>query len=115
MALPKKLRLTSAKSISKVFSESRPIHEAGISLRVAIGEKDKSVVAVLVPASAVPRAVQRNTLKRRVTEALRHLIASGRIASGKRIVVTVRSLPRDAKTLEEILVLLLRKSAILQK
>ena len=115
MALTKKLRLTSAKEISSVFTKSRPLHEGGISVRVTEGTPSAHGVAVLIPTGTTPRATQRNALRRQVSEALRHILHNNPNVVHKKIIFTVRSVPSTTKALQEVLVLLLKKSDILQK
>lgn len=115
MALTKKLRLKDAKSISRVFRETRPRHEAGLSLRASDSKNTPTVFAVLVPTSVAARALARNALRRKVTEALRRVLRAHDVIVGKKVVLTVRSVPPIARDLEKSLVLLLNKSAILQK
>ena len=114
MALPRRQRLKSANIISQVFSTTRPLHDEGISLRVSIGQEPTTVFAVLVPKSASASAVQRNALRRRVTEALRIIVTAGRVAPQRRGVLVVRSAPQGNTALRKVLMSLLKKSGILE-
>ena len=115
MALPKQRRLKESKIISQVFSKARPTQEFGISVRAMDSRQQLSRFVVVVPMKSAPLAVHRNAIRRRVAETLQRIVTAGGIAPRKNVVVTVRSLLPNATTLEKSLVLLLRKSGILQQ
>lgn len=113
MALPKRHRLKRAKDISTLFSSTRPSNVLGFSLRIQPTTADYRV-AVVVPSSGITKAHMRNEMKRKVLECMRRLIAQHKIHTGYSLLVTVRSTPNSQDELEATLMLLLKKSGILQ-
>lgn len=115
MALKKQHRLKQSNIITKIFSASRPFQEGGVSVRALAGRPGPSRFVVVVPLKVAPLATQRNAIRRRVTEMLRKIVLTGGLVEQKEIVVTVNNAMMGATPLESALVLLLRKSGILQQ
>ena len=115
MALPKQQRLAGNKEFTALFRGVRPHHTEHLSIRARQTDaRDSAKIAVVVPARVAARAVDRNRLRRRVSEALRRSGVAPRVCPGVRAVISVSAkiLP-SPRILEEELVSLLRKSAIL--
>ena len=111
MVLQRQHRADSAE-IKELFRSSRRVTDGPITLRFAPNAHGSpTTFAVIVPRGAMPSAVRRNALRRRITEALR-LILHARATTGGAAAITVRSELGDAP-LDEILLPLLKKSGIL--
>jgi len=69
--------------------------------------------AVTVPVKIAPRAVERNALRRRISESLRLLLTEHALSGGRRAVVTAQKYSLTGPEITEALVMLLKKSGIL--
>ena len=86
-----------------------------MTIRVARSRGERTTFAVTVPASAVPGAVRRNRLRRRISEQLRLLVKSRRLSVPATVVVVGRNEAMTAAEIRDVLVMLLMKSGILQQ
>ncbi|MEK7139038.1 MAG: ribonuclease P protein component [Patescibacteria group bacterium] len=88
MALPRKNRITSKKEIDHVFKRGKVIRGDFLSLRFVSNQLDYSRFAFIIPSKFISLAVDRNRIKRLLSEKVREV---GTIASDSRDIVVVVS------------------------
>jgi len=115
MALNKRLRIGSATRVNRVFSATRPLQHDGLAVRALKVPRERTTFAVTVPVAVAPKAVDRNALRRLISEQLRILLKTTTVRSGYRAVISARSRYVQASGVRDALVLLLGKSGILQQ
>ncbi len=69
--LPKVQRLTKAKEFQELFRRGRGVRAGSMLLRVAASKDEKMHVAFVVSKKTAPRAVDRNRIRRLLSEAVR--------------------------------------------
>ncbi len=74
-------RLSSSKDIEKLFREGEAFFSFPIKVILADGHTARSRSAVIVPKKKIPKAHQRNKIKRQLRELIRHELPSVRSAA----------------------------------
>lgn len=70
MTLPKKARIKSRKDFERIFKTGREINHDGLRVKFKKNQLAGHRGAIVVPVAAFPKAVERNRLKRLVSESL---------------------------------------------
>ena len=86
--LPKRLRLKDASLFQKAFRGGKPFFFGSIVCKALFTEKNRTLVGFAVSKKAFPRAVDRNRVKRMLSEPIQHLY--GDIPDGWNLVFSLR-------------------------
>lgn len=100
MALPKKNRLSGRKDIKDVFKKGKTLNSGSFRIKYLIDGSNSKLFAVSVSSRVFKKAVERNRIRRRLSEIIRKNIF--RIRPGFKAVISVKKGFTERDLIEEL-------------
>jgi ribonuclease P protein component len=112
----KRGRLCAQADIDRLLKKGKTFSEGALKIKIAGNKMSYNRLAIRIPARAMKKSHERNALRRRIKEIYRGSTSS--FKKGYDILVSVRKsdkIPKDYKTVEDLLFTLLTKCGILNE